>query len=192
VLALLVLGLVAARALTIWVLAGGAVSAAGVWVAHTVWRVRTWRHERHYVRPLEAALTQALGVAPANVIVNRDKSNPKIVTGTMVDWPHEAEILPSDKDRVHEIVTTRLAIESPEADWNLEGRSRTVLCSQAEPPPARVALADIMPAIRASAWHEFVVGNRAPRRAHQGVGGQRQPAHRCLNGQRRRQVRAGP
>ncbi len=149
-------GLVAARTLTITLLAVAAAAAiAGAsWLA---WRrVRFWQHHRHYVAPLEARLAHVTGHAPERVQIERDGDAAKAVE---ITWPAQAEIGPVDAPLILEAVTTRLAIEAPEADRaNFKGRNRTVRYTQSTPPPAGVTLRDLRAAIEGSGPDEIAVG----------------------------------
>ena len=156
VLLAIIYGLIAARALTIIVLAVSAAAAIG----GAGWRAqrwaRGWQHHRHYVQPLEARLAHVIGRAPERVAIERDGQAVKAVE---ITWRPEDEISPADQPLMLEAVTTRLAIEAPEPDKaNFKGRNRTVRYTQSAPPPPRVSLADLRAAIEGSGPDEIVVG----------------------------------
>ena len=136
---------------------GCAVAAALVLAGwHVVHRVRTWSHERHYVRPLERTLTAAVGTAPESVEVTRDGDT---VTSVEIEWPPQTEIRAEQKQAALDAVTTRLAIEAPDSSWELKGRNRSVVFTQSEPPPSYVEWNDrFAAAIQAAASNELVFG----------------------------------
>jgi len=156
VLAMLVAaGFMFAAELTVAILL--AVSALGLALLcwHVFYRIRYWRHERHYVRPLERTLSGAVTAAPLSLEVERDGA---AVTSVAIEWPAEAEISPLDQDAVLQAVTTRLAIEAPDASWKLKGRDRSVVFTPSEPPPSRVSWADVEQAIRSAPSHDLMCG----------------------------------
>ena len=149
-------GLIADPGATILGLIAGT-GAAVLGAAWAAWRwVRGWKHHRHYVAPLEARLAHVVGHAPERVAIERDGDAVKAVE---VTFPAAAEIGPADAPLILEAVTTRLAIEAPEADkTNFRGRCRTVRYTQSEPPPAKVTLRDLRTAIEGSGPDEIAVG----------------------------------
>ncbi len=122
---------------------------------HIAYRIRNFRHERHYVRPLERTLTSAVTAAPVSLEVERDGDAVKSVA---IEWPPEAEIGSQEQDSVLQAVTARLAIEAPDAAWKLKGRNRSVVFTQSEPPPSRVEWADVEDAVMSAAPDELVFG----------------------------------
>jgi hypothetical protein len=155
VLLLLAYGLVTAFVVTVVFLcvAAGLAVAAGIW--HLAYRIRFFRHERHYVRPLERSLTSTISAAPLSLDVSRDGD---AVRSVAIEWPAEAEISDSDKDSVLQAVTARLGIEAPEASWSLRGRSRSVVFTQSDPPPSRVRWGDVQQAVLSAAPDELMCG----------------------------------
>lgn len=134
-----------------------AAAAAGFLVLtwHVAYRIRNFRHERHYVRPLERTLTAAVTAAPVSLEVERDGDAVKSVA---IEWPPEAEIGTPEQDQVLHAVTARLAMEAPDAAWKLKGRSRSVVFTQSEPPPSHVEWADVEAAVLGAAANELVFG----------------------------------
>lgn len=153
-------GLVAAMFVTVVSLCCAAAALAGFGAWHAVWKIRHWHHERHYVRPLEGTIMRAIPVRPAMLEVERvrDAIKGDVIKGVAIEWPHDTEIGPADKDNVLQAVTTRLAIEAPEATWQLKGRMRAVTLTPSEPPPSYVTWADVEAAVKGAAAGELVLG----------------------------------
>lgn len=122
---------------------------------HIFYRVRNFRHERHYVRPLERTLAGAIAAAPLSLEVSRDKDT---VTSVAIEWAAETQISTLDQDAVLQAVTTRLAIEAPDASWKLKGRQRSVVFTQSEPPPPYVEWDAVADAVKRAAPNELVFG----------------------------------
>lgn len=148
-------GLIAAPGPTLTALAAGAFLLLLLAAWHLAYRIRFWAHERHYVRPLERTLAGSVASAPLSLEVERDGAT---VTSVAIEWPAEAEITAADQDNVLQAVTARLAIEAPVASWQLKGRSRSVVFTQSEPPPARVSWADVEQAVRSAPPHDLLCG----------------------------------
>jgi hypothetical protein len=152
----LVLLLIAAAPLCAW-----AILRAARWA-------RFWRHRRHYVRPLERTLTKRLGAPTDAVEVVRDGGAVKSVA---IDWAPETEIDADDQKQVLSAVTTRLAIEAPDATWSLKGRTRSVRFTQSEPPPFPVSWDDM----------EAIVSKLGPKELAFGLGKRRMPVKRSYS-----------
>ena len=150
-----VYGLWAAFALTLAVLAALATAGLLLLAWHVFYRVRYWRHERHYVRPLERTLAAKLPAAPLSLEVERDGDTVKSVA---IEWGAEAEIGEPEKQLALEAVTARLAIEAPEAAWKTKGRNRSVVFTQSEPVRSDVSWEDVADAVRRAAPNELVFG----------------------------------
>ena len=146
-------GLAAAFWLTVAVLAILAAAGAGYGAWWLYRRVLRWRHRRRWVRPLYRALTPVLGAPPPRLAIEPDRS--KVVVGVPVEFTG------SDKEReaITRAVTTKLAIEAPDATWKLHGKNPQVTFTQSEPPPARVSWDDMAAAIRSAAANELVFGS---------------------------------
>lgn len=123
------------------------------------WRLfcwaRTWRHKRHYVRPLEGTLVRKIPIRPERIAIERNGDAVKTVE---IEWPAETELDAADQQTVLQAVTARLAIEAPDASWKLKGRSRSVRFTQSEPPPSYVQWDDVAAAIKSAAPNELVFG----------------------------------
>ena len=104
-------GLAVATVLTIAALCAVAavLLAAGGW--HAVYVVRNWRHERHYVRPLERTLADAIGAPPVSIEIERDGDEVKQVA---IEWAPDTELGAVQKQAAVDAVTTRLALEAPD------------------------------------------------------------------------------
>jgi hypothetical protein len=144
-----------ALALTLSVLASVAAIGLLALAWHVFYRVRYWRHERHYVKPLERTLAAKLPAAPVSLEVERDGDAVKSVS---IEWPPEAEIGTLEQEAVLQSVTARLAIEAPDAAWKLKGRARSVVFTQSEPPPSYVEWEDMAQAVSKAAFNELVFG----------------------------------
>ncbi|HEV2450976.1 MAG TPA: hypothetical protein VGS62_03520, partial [Streptosporangiaceae bacterium] len=90
-----------------------AVVAAGILLLawNIAYRIVTFRHERHYVRPLERTLAATGLPAPQSLEVTRDGD---AVTAVAIEWSAETEIKDLDQDAIMQAVTRRLAIEAPD------------------------------------------------------------------------------
>jgi hypothetical protein len=146
-------GLAAAFWLTVAILAVLAAAGAGYGTWWLYRRVLRWRHWRRWVRPLHRALTPVLGAPPSRLAIEPDRS--RVVVGVPVEFTG------SDKEReaITRAVTTKLAIEAPDASWKLHGKNPQVTFTQSEPPPSRVSWDDVAAAIRAAAASELVFGS---------------------------------
>lgn len=147
-------GLITAPAVTITLAAALAAmgAAAGIWRA--VWLIQNWQHQRHYVKPLEYTLTAMLP-EPRTIKVTRDGRAVRAVT---IEWPAEAEIREQEQKLALEAVTTRLAIEAPDAAWALKGRQRAVTFTHSKPPPARITWDQIAGELGSLQPHELLTG----------------------------------
>ena len=149
-------GLVAATFATLVILA--VLTAAGLVLGawHAWYRIRNWRHERHYVKPLEGTLVRKIPIPPDSIEVKRDGD---VVKSVAIQWPAETEIGTAEKQEILQAVTTRLAIEAPDASWQLRGRNRSVVFKQSEPVrPYTEWNDDFAAAINAAASNELVFG----------------------------------
>lgn len=148
-------GLVTAMFVTVVSLccAAAALTALGVW--RSVYKIRRWHHERHYVRPLEGTIMRGIPARPAVLEVERARD---VIKGVRIEWTHDTEITPADQSHVLYAVTTRLALEAPEAAWQLKGRMRSVTFTPSEPPPVRVSWEDLAAAVKGAAGNELVLG----------------------------------
>jgi hypothetical protein len=148
-------GLVAATEVTVVLFAVLATAGLLVLAWHVFYVLRNWRHERHYVRPLERTLTRKLPAAPLSLEVEREGD---AVRRVAIEWPPDTEIGSEDQQKVLQSVTARLAIEAPDASWKLRGRDRSVVFTQSEPPPSRVCWEDVAQALRSLGHDELLFG----------------------------------
>ena len=132
----------------------------GVW-ATVLWFARM-KHRRTWIRPahIQAAPVVGLPVAtsPAAWLeVARDRS--RVVAQLPPHWQADE----ATKRRLVDVLSAKLAIEAPEARYQLAGPKPTLEITQSAPPPPLVTLADAMPAIRAAGPDELVwgIGKRA-------------------------------
>lgn len=148
-------GLWADRAVTLAFLA----IAAAAGLALAAWRgvhaARNWRYRRHYVRPLEGTLMWKIPAPPATLEIDRHGD---VIKGVVIEWPPETEIGEPEKQHVLEAVTTRLAIEAPEPQWQLKGRRRRVVLTPSSPPPSLVTWDDIAAEVACAQPDELLVG----------------------------------
>jgi hypothetical protein len=148
-----VLGLVVATLVTLAVLLAIALAAFGC-AAWRVWlAARGWRHHHMWVRPVHRSLAAELGAPPPRLAIERDRS--KVVIGL----PEEFSSSDRDRDAITRIVTTRLALEAPDADWSkLTGAKPQVTFTRSQPPPSKVTWRDIEGAVTGAASHELITG----------------------------------
>jgi hypothetical protein len=156
-----VYGLLAQRAVTLSLLAvlAFAALAAGAW--QCAYFIRGWRHERHYVRPLERTLVHKIRQVPESVEVDvsHDKDTGAVeVKSVRVEWPPDAEIGTDEQRLVLDAVTARLPIDAPEQAWNLKGRQRLAVFTPSEPPPFPVSWEDVAQAVARLAANELLFG----------------------------------
>jgi hypothetical protein len=116
---------------------------------------RTWRHRRHYVRPLERTLAAKTGIPPAAITVERDGDAVKSVA---IEWAPEAELSGDHQQAVLTAVATRLALEAPVAAWKLRGRDRSVKLTHSEPPPFPVSWDDMAAVVEGLRGNELAFG----------------------------------
>jgi hypothetical protein len=145
-------GLVVATLVTLAVLLAIALAAFG-YAAWRLWlAVRGWRHHRMWVRPTHRALAAELGAPPVRLQIAPDRSR------VMLALPEEFTASDRDREAITRIVTTRLALEAPDADWKLTGAKPQVTYTPSQPPPSRVTWRDIQAAVTAAAPHELITG----------------------------------
>jgi hypothetical protein len=109
-------------------------------------------HRSRYVRPLRGAVTPVLGAPPTRLEVAPDYG--KVVLGLPLAFTGAQR----DRDDVLRAVTSKLPIEAPEAQWDLQGRKPQVTFLRSQPPPARVLFAEILPEVRKAKPTEMVQG----------------------------------
>lgn len=158
VLVLLVFGLTASPAITLGALTaiGLAAVAAGGWWLYG--KVRNWRHDRDWVRPLNEALPP--GVTVAELTRDRTRAVLALPAGHSGDGQARKQIL--------QVAAAKLALPVADlaGDWSkLHGKKPQVVITLAPPPPGYVSFADIQPIADAAKEHEIVFGlgrKRAP------------------------------
>jgi hypothetical protein len=149
-------GLAADLQVTLIILAVLAAAGLSLLAWHVVYRARNWKHERHYVRPLEGTLIRKIPVRPVSIEIERADNAVKSVA---IEWPPNTQIEPEDQKAVLQAVTTRLAIEAPDPAWRVKGRERYVRFTQSEPPPSYVRWEGaIEAAVKRAALDELVFG----------------------------------
>ena len=149
-------GLVAATFATLVILATLTTAGLVLGTWHTWCRIRNWKHQRHYVKPLRGTLVRKIAISPVSIDVKRDKD---VVKSVAIEWPAETEIGTTEKQEVLQAVTTRLAIEAPDASWQLRGRNRSVVFKQSEPVrPFAEWNDDFAAAVKRAALNELVFG----------------------------------
>jgi hypothetical protein len=145
-------GLVAAPVVTMAVLAAAAAAAVAMGTWKAVRAARTFRHHYQWVRPLRRALGGVLGAPPAALQVTPDRS--KVVIALPEGFTGDEK----GAEAITRAVTAKLAIEAPDANWKLHGKSPRVTFTKSEPPPARVGFDGIRGAVEAAAAHQIVLG----------------------------------
>jgi hypothetical protein len=133
--------------------ATAALCALGAW--QTACKIRNWNHVRHHVRPLEGTLLHGIPARPVRLEVERVRD---VVKSIAVEWPHDTEIGPAEQAHALYAVTARLAIEAPDADWQLKGRMRSVRFTPSEPPPSYVTWEHVAAAVKGADGDELVFG----------------------------------
>lgn len=152
-------GLLWHRTVTLAVLAALAIATVALGTWQCVYLLRNWRHERHYVRPLERTLMHRIPVPPVAIEVKaRRDGDCDVIEGVTIEWPADTEIDEPAKQHALEAVTTRLPIEAPDPAWQLKGRNRLVAFTRSEPPPFPVSWDDVAPAVARAAANELVFG----------------------------------
>ena len=134
-------------------LAAGALAS----VLLAAWWVRRWNHYRKWLRPTHWAAHEIAQIDERRnprtwLEIAPDRS--KVVAALPPGWPAEAK----DKQRLVAILTAKTGIESPDASWRLAGPKPRLTLTAAQPPPARVTLADIRAAIDRAKADEVVWG----------------------------------
>jgi hypothetical protein len=110
------------------------------------------RHDYVWVRPLHRSLTHELGVPPHKVEVARDRSE------VTVGLPEHFAGDDRGKQAVTTIVTSKLAIEAPDAEWKLSGKRPLVVYTKSQPPPGRVGWAELLPTVQAADPTDVMLG----------------------------------
>ena len=127
-------------------------------VTWRAWRLLAgWRHHRVWLRPLHLAAHEVAQIdrrrRPGEWLqVEPDRS--RAVLALPSGWPADA----ADKQRLVAIAAAKLGMEAPEASWRLAGPKPQLELTTSQPPPVRVALADVMPAIDRAKPDELVWG----------------------------------
>ena len=152
------IGLIAATLITgiaLTLLASGALG----WLGYRAARwLRRYRRYRQWERPTHRSITKELGATPAKLeITYNDDKRP---IGAVVGFGEE--YVPGDrgKDSLTRVITTKLAIEAPAADWSkLHGKKPEVAFRPcAAPPPSKVSWDDVAAAVEAAAPNALVFG----------------------------------
>jgi len=145
-------GLAFETTLTLVLLGLGLAAAAG----YAAWRIyggiRSWRHYRTWERPLSRALMPVLGAPPARLAIERDRSAVSL---------HLPEAFTGDdraREAIAHAVTTKLALEAPDASWKLDGKAPMVTFTRSQPPPSRVKWADVEQAILTAGPADLMCG----------------------------------
>jgi hypothetical protein len=157
VIALALLGWFKARAPTLVLLGLVAAAVVAGIVMQIIYKVGSWRHEREYVNPLEATLTHAIGVPPVTIEIERADDSDS-VERVALEWAPEVEIGAPQQDRVLDAIATRLAIESPEAAWQITGRNRTAVFTRSDPPPSEVSYEELRADVESAGANELIMG----------------------------------
>jgi hypothetical protein len=111
-----------------------------------------WQHHVYYRQPLKYAVAAELGVPALRVKVPLDRSR------AAVHLPHDFTGSDKGQEGLTRAVTTKLALEAPEASWKLHGRRPRVTFTLCDPPPTLVTWEDVVPEIEAAAHHELLTG----------------------------------
>jgi len=144
---------------TITLIACGIAAAAAL--AFTSWRavraLRRARHHRRWVTPLHRALAPVLGINLAErpgswLQVEPDRS------AATIALPASFATSPARRGAIVEVVKAKLALEAPEVDWDERGHRPVVRFRSAPPPPRKVGIDDLMPAIEAAGIADLVLG----------------------------------
>jgi len=155
---LLLFGLAAAPAITRAVLAavGAGLVLLAAWRAYR--RVRDWRHNRDWVKPLNEALPPGVTVAE----LTRDR------TRTVLALPAGHSGADQDRKLILQVAAAKLALPISDlaGDWSkLHGKRPQAVITLVPPPPGYVSFADIRPLADAAKEHEIIFGlarKRAP------------------------------
>jgi hypothetical protein len=125
-------------------------------LGYSAWRayigVRNRRHYRTWERPLHRALTPVIGAPPAKLAIERDRS--KVTVELPETFTGEDKIRAS----IIGVVATKTGLEAPDPTWDLLGKSHVLTLVRSQPPPSKVALADVAQAIRDAGPHELICG----------------------------------
>jgi hypothetical protein len=155
---------------TLWVLAlfGGPVLGVLLWRA--IVAVRLWRHKRELVRPLSAALSPFLGVAPP--VVQSGLSVRPDFEGTeggehvgALGLPDHWAATADQKARVEEIIGARFGIDL-RYQWRTHVYPMVVNFTRAPVPPSLVPLAEVRAALAARPAHMVLLGRDADGSLH--------------------------
>jgi hypothetical protein len=155
--ALAVAGLFLAPWLTLGVLGAAAWLGEVAAVRAVVIRWDRREHWRQWVQPAHLAAADVLelaeGTDPGSYLhITRDRSH------VTVQLPRNWSGANGNGGQLVKAITSRLALDNPEVKWSLAGPKPRLEISQSAPPPARVSLADAMPAIDQAADDEVVWG----------------------------------
>ena len=120
-------------------------------------RLLARRHRRAWVEPLHATVAPLAGVPVANapgswLHVERDRSQ---ATLTLPEGWHGTA---HERGQIATAVTTKLGLAEPDIRWQLAGPARKLVVTAVRPPPRRVTLDDILPAIEDARPGVLVLG----------------------------------
>lgn len=117
---------------------------------------RAWKHRKTWVDPAHRVAAPLVGIpvsAPRDwLAIEPDRSRVVAVL------PQEYNPDSKQRQRLVETLSGRLGIESPEVRWQLAGPSPRLELARSAPPPAKVGLAEALPAIEGSKPDELVWG----------------------------------
>jgi len=155
-------GIVLAPEVTL--LTDGALTLAGLAYGSvkTTQAVQTWQHVRTWVRPLHSVLAPVLGIG--------DRARPDSYLSIPLDFqtdpdtqitvqiPTSWEGDQTSRQRVQDIIRTRLALQDVDMTWHLSGPRPTLTIRQAPKPPAAISWADALPLMRDAAESAPLIG----------------------------------
>jgi len=119
------------------------------------------KRRKTWLVPLHLAAHELAGIpraarASSWISVKLDES--KAVAGARLALPPGWPADEKDKQRLVAIASAKLAIEAPQATWRNAGPSPQLILAQSEPPPVRVSLESVRPAIDSARPDDLVWG----------------------------------
>lgn len=127
----------------------------GVLMGVSWWRGRV--HRRQWVEPVHLVAAPLVGLPLAHdpaewLTISRDRT--RVVIMLPSPWRGES----AERARLVEVVSARLALDSPEVMWAMTGPRPRVELTQSVPPPSRVVLADVAEQLARAKDDELVWG----------------------------------
>ena len=159
--AAVVVGLLAAPAVTLALL--GAAFLAGMTVAcgYVIRMIANRRHRRTWLHPLHLAAHELAGhprAIPAKSWITAEVDADGAVNKATLELPPGFPADEKDKQRLVSIASQKLGIEAAEPAWRLAGPTPLLTLRHSPPPPGHVTMAYLLPELASCKDDELLIG----------------------------------